>query len=149
VRRKLFWLSDEQWSRIKPLPTAVRGGERVDDRYVIKRHRACAQKRLPLVRLPARIRSRRSIIALCAGGAASGKTVPGACRAIHCHADDRLRARQGAPLDGRREARRQKGFLAVGLKQSAQRYPAYCYQNATVNGIKTAALVLPQEVHSP
>jgi transposase len=36
VRRKLFWSSDEQWSRIKPLPTDVRGGERVDDRYVIK-----------------------------------------------------------------------------------------------------------------
>jgi transposase len=32
----LFWLSDEQWSRIKPhLPTDVRGVERVDDRRVI------------------------------------------------------------------------------------------------------------------
>jgi len=36
VRRNLFWLSDEQWSRIKHhLPTDVRGVERVDDRRVI------------------------------------------------------------------------------------------------------------------
>ena len=36
MRRNLFWLSDEQWSRIKPrLPTDVRGVERVDDRRVI------------------------------------------------------------------------------------------------------------------
>jgi transposase len=33
---KLFWLSDEQWTRIEPhLPTDVRGVERVDDRRVI------------------------------------------------------------------------------------------------------------------
>jgi hypothetical protein len=36
VRRNLFWLSDEQWSRIKShLPTDVRGVERVDDHRVI------------------------------------------------------------------------------------------------------------------
>jgi hypothetical protein len=36
VRRNLFWLSDEQWSRIEThLPTDVRGVERVDDRRVI------------------------------------------------------------------------------------------------------------------
>jgi transposase len=36
MRRKLFWLSDKQWSRIEPhLPTDVRGKERVDDRRVI------------------------------------------------------------------------------------------------------------------
>ena len=35
MRRNLFWLSDEQWSRIKPhLPTDVRGVERVDDRVI-------------------------------------------------------------------------------------------------------------------
>jgi hypothetical protein len=33
--KNLFWLSDEQWARIKPhLPTDVRGFERVDDRRV-------------------------------------------------------------------------------------------------------------------
>jgi pimeloyl-ACP methyl ester carboxylesterase len=36
TRRNLFWLSDEQWARIKPhLPTDVRGVERVDDRRVV------------------------------------------------------------------------------------------------------------------
>ena len=36
MRSNLFWLSDEQWSRIEPhLPTDVRGKERVDDRRII------------------------------------------------------------------------------------------------------------------
>jgi transposase len=36
VSRNLFWLSDEQWRRVKPhLPTDVRGKDRVDDRRVI------------------------------------------------------------------------------------------------------------------
>ena len=36
MRRNLFWLNEDQWSRIEPyLPTDVRGKERVDDRRVI------------------------------------------------------------------------------------------------------------------
>jgi transposase len=36
MRRNLFWLSDEQWLRIKPhLPTDVRGVARIDDRRII------------------------------------------------------------------------------------------------------------------
>jgi len=36
MRKNLFWLSDEQWTRIEPhLPTDVRGVEREDDRRVI------------------------------------------------------------------------------------------------------------------
>jgi transposase len=36
MKPNLFWLSDEQWSRIEPhLPTDVRGKPRVDDRRVI------------------------------------------------------------------------------------------------------------------
>src|ERR1700685_4147394 len=36
MRANLFWLGDEQWSRIQPLlPTDVRGKDRVDDRRVI------------------------------------------------------------------------------------------------------------------
>ncbi|HMA57468.1 MAG TPA: IS5 family transposase [Pseudolabrys sp.] len=36
MRSNLFWLDDEQWSRIEPhLPNDVRGKERVDDRRVI------------------------------------------------------------------------------------------------------------------
>jgi transposase len=36
MRSNLFWLSDEQWSKIEPLlPTDVRGKPREDDRRVI------------------------------------------------------------------------------------------------------------------
>jgi len=36
MSRKLFWLTDQQWSRIEPyLPADVRGKARVDDRRVI------------------------------------------------------------------------------------------------------------------
>jgi transposase len=36
MSRKLFWLTDQQWSRIEPyLPSDVRGKARVDDRRVI------------------------------------------------------------------------------------------------------------------
>ena len=36
MREHLFWLSDEQWARIKPhLPTDVRGKKRVDDRRIV------------------------------------------------------------------------------------------------------------------
>jgi Putative transposase of IS4/5 family (DUF4096) len=36
IWRILFWLNDDQWSRIEPyLPTDLRGKERVDDRRVI------------------------------------------------------------------------------------------------------------------
>jgi transposase len=36
MRSNLFWLNDEQWSRIEPhLPTDVRGVDRADDRRVI------------------------------------------------------------------------------------------------------------------
>src|SRR5260221_14475328 len=36
MRSNLFWLSDEQWQKIKPfLPMDVRGKDRVDDRRVI------------------------------------------------------------------------------------------------------------------
>ena len=36
MRSNLYWLSDEQWSRIEPLlPRDVRGKARVDDRRVI------------------------------------------------------------------------------------------------------------------
>jgi transposase len=56
MRRNLFWLNDDQWSRIEPyLPTDVRGKERVDDRRVISG--ILHEKRLPVVRLSARIRS--------------------------------------------------------------------------------------------
>jgi hypothetical protein len=52
MRSNLFWLDDEQWGKIQPLlPTDVRGKDRADDR----RHFACSQERLPVVRLSAGI----------------------------------------------------------------------------------------------
>jgi transposase len=58
MRKNLFWLSDEQWERIEPhLPTDVRGIERVDDRRVISGVVHILKTGLPLVRLPARVRS--------------------------------------------------------------------------------------------
>src|SRR4029078_2529709 len=49
-----------------------------------------------------------------------GKPFPGACweRAIHCHADDRLHARQGSPLGGRGERGEQK--QAVGRSRGGR-----------------------------
>lgn len=36
MRKNLFWLNDEQWSKIEPhLPSDVRGKDRVDDRRVV------------------------------------------------------------------------------------------------------------------
>jgi transposase len=36
IRKQLFWLSDEEWSRLEPLlPKGRRGARRVDDRRVI------------------------------------------------------------------------------------------------------------------
>jgi transposase len=37
MSRNLFWLTDQQWSRIEPhLPADVRGKDRADDRRVIR-----------------------------------------------------------------------------------------------------------------
>ena len=42
MRKNLFWLSDEQWKRIERyLPTDVRGGERAEDRRVIRALSMC------------------------------------------------------------------------------------------------------------
>ena len=54
MSRNLFWLSDEQWARI--VAAIADGCARCRARgrpSCHQRHRACAQKRLPLVRLPA------------------------------------------------------------------------------------------------
>src|SRR5262245_27493848 len=69
----LFWLSNEQWERIKPhLPTDVRGVERAESSaasYMYSR----AAVAVAIAR-PSTDRRQRSIIALCAGrGVASAK----------------------------------------------------------------------------
>src|SRR5262245_17600276 len=68
-----------------------------------QRHRARAQERLTLVRVPARLWScDNDLYPLCALGASRrlGKPVPRACWewTIHRHTDDRLHARESAPL---------------------------------------------------
>ena len=78
MRRNLLWLSDEQWGRIEPhLPTVIRrraGGR--PPRH--QRHRACSEKRLSLVRLPAQYGPPTTIYNRLAGrGVASGKTCSG------------------------------------------------------------------------
>ena len=56
MRRNLFWLNDEQWSRIQPLlPTDVRGKERLDDRRVISGIVFVIKSGCRLVRLPSRV----------------------------------------------------------------------------------------------
>ena len=56
MRRNLFWLSDEQCKRIEPRQRiGVRAVERADDRRVISGIIQVLKKRLPLVRLAARI----------------------------------------------------------------------------------------------
>jgi hypothetical protein len=52
VRRNLFWLSDEQWKRIESRLPMRRAGGRSPHH---QRHRAPAEERLSLVRLPARV----------------------------------------------------------------------------------------------
>src|SRR4051794_32846223 len=104
MRRNLFWLSDEQWKRIEShLPTDVRGVERVDDRRVISgivhvlrsgcRWCDCPPEYGP----PTTIYNR-----FVRWGAARrvGEPVPGTGRqrTIYCHADDRLHARESAPI---------------------------------------------------
>jgi transposase len=50
-------LTDDQWQQIGPLlPTDVHGMHRVDARRVISGILACAEERLPMVRLSAGVR---------------------------------------------------------------------------------------------
>lgn len=73
MRSSLFWLSDEQWSRIEPhLPTDVRGKERVDDRRIISGivhvlKSGCRWR----IALRSMARTRRSTIALPGGPSAA------------------------------------------------------------------------------
>ena len=77
MRKNLFWLSDEQWARIKQhLPTDVRGIDRVDDRRVISGiilfSRAAAAG--AIVR-PNTVLTQRSTTGSCGGqNGASGRT---------------------------------------------------------------------------
>ena len=86
-------------------------------------NRACVEKRLPLVRLPARIRScDHDLQPVCSVGAARhlGKSVPRTCRerTIRRHANDRLYPRESPSLCGRRKRGEKK--QAVGRSRGGR-----------------------------
>ena len=74
-----------------------------------------------------------------------GKPFPGACweRAIHCHADDRLHARQGPPLGGRGERGEQK--QAVGRSRGGRNTKIHALADA--KGRLIAILLTGGEAH--
>ena len=104
MRRNLFWLSDEQWRQIEPhLPKDVRG--KAPGRRPSRDQRHCTrdQERLPVVRLPARIRATdNDLQSLCAMGPTRrvGTAIPRTrrARALDTDTDDRCYSRQGTPL---------------------------------------------------
>jgi transposase len=147
VRRNLFWLSDEQWKRIEPhLPTDVRGVERVDDRRVISAivhvlKSGCRWCDWSLWS------SDNDLQPLCAPGATRrlGKPVPRACRerTIHRHADDRLHARESAPLGSWWKRGEQK--QAVGRSRGGRNTKIHAL--ADVKGRLIAILLTGGEAH--
>src|SRR6266567_1993369 len=113
-----------------------------------QRHRARAEKWLSLVRLPARVwSSDNDLKSLCALGAAwrMGKSVPGACwkRTSHRHADDRLHAREGAPLGSGRKRGEQK--QAVGRSRGGRNTKIHALADA--KGRLLAILLTGGEAH--
>lgn len=54
MRGNLFWFSDEAWAKLEPhLPRNLPGPARELRPADFERHHACAQKRVPVVRLSA------------------------------------------------------------------------------------------------
>lgn len=113
-----------------------------------QRHRACAQERLPLVRLPASLWSvyddLQSVRTL---GATwyLGKSVPGVGRkrSIRRHADDRLHPCQSAPLGLRRKRGEQK--QAVGRSRGGRNTKIHALADA--KGRLIAILLTGGEAH--
>jgi len=125
--------------------TGCRAGGR-SPRY--QRHRACAEERLSLVRLPARIWSPdNDLQSLCALGAAwhLGKSVPGACweRTLGRHTDDRLYARQSASFGFGRKRGEQK--QAVGRSRGGRNTKIHALADA--KGRLLAILLTGGEAH--
>src|SRR6476620_10931395 len=113
-----------------------------------QRHRACVEKRLPLVRLPARIWAfDDDLYPICSLGTARhlGKSVPRARRkgTICGHADDRLHARESPPLRGRRKRGEQK--QAVGRSRGGRYTKIHAL--ADVKGRLIAILLTGGEAH--
>ena len=145
--RNLFWLSDEQWARIEPhLPTDVRGVERADDRRVISgivhvlkcgcRWCDCPEAYGPPTTIYNRfVRwARRGIWEnLFRELARNGRS----------HADDRLHARQSAPLGSGRKRGEQK--QAVGRSRGGRNTKIHALADA--KGRLIAILLTGGEAH--
>ena len=115
-----FWLSDEQFERLRPLlPNKVRGVARVDDRRVISGIIHVVKSGGRWVEAPAGYgRGRRSTTAPCAGreGHLAGVVRdPCGSRQTAGRGSDRQHAQEGAPLGGRRK----RGALlqAIGVSR--------------------------------
>jgi transposase len=147
VRRNLFWLSDEQWSRIKRrLPTDVRGVERVDDRRVISGIVHVLKSGCRWCDCPPEYGPATTIYNRFVRWARRGvweNLFRELKRAIHCHADDRLHARQGPPLGGRRERGEQK--QAVGRSRGGRNTKIHALADA--KGRLLAILLTGGEAH--
>ena len=111
-------------------------------------NRACVEKRLPLVRLPARIRSfDDNLQPVCSVGAARhlGKSVPRTCgeRTIRRHANDRLYPRESPSLCGRRKRGEKK--QAVGRSRGGRNTKIHALADA--KGRLIAILLSGGEAH--
>ena len=150
MSKNLFSLSDEQWKRIEPhLPTKVRGIETNGRSSRDQRHRPCAEERLPLVRLSARnLWSATTIYNRFVRWARRGiwenlfRELAGQ-RTVDRHADDRLHARQGSPLGGRRKRGEQK--QAVGRSRGGRNTKIHALADA--KGRLIAILLTGGEAH--
>src|SRR3989441_3265713 len=145
MSRNLFWLSDEQWARIEPhLPTDVRGVERADDRRVISgivhvlkcgcRWCNCPEAYGP----PTTIYNR--FVRWARRGIWENLFRE---RAIRRHADDRLHARQSAPLGSGRKRGEQK--QAVGRSRGGRNTKIHALADA--KGRLIAILLTGGEAH--
>src|SRR3974377_1891455 len=110
--------------------------------------RPCVEKRLPLVRLPARVRSfDDDLQSVCSLGTARhlGKPIPGVGRkwASHRHPDDRLHPREGPSVCGRRK--RGENKQAVGRSRGGRNTKIHALADA--KGRLIAILLSGGEAH--
>jgi transposase len=144
--RKLFWLSDEQWNRIEGhLPTDVRGVERADDRRVISGIAHVLKSGCRWCDCPPEYGPPTTIYNRFVRWARRGKPVPRTCCEwpLHGHADDRLHARQSAPLGvGRKRGEHKQ---AVGRSRGGRNTKIHALADA--KGRLLAVLLTGGEAH--
>jgi transposase len=151
MRRNLFWLSDEQWSRIAPhLPTDVRGVERVDDRRVISGIVHVLKSGCRWCDCPPEYGPHTTIYNRFVRWARRGlwenlfRELAG-CGLVGGHADDRFHARQSAPLGGARKRGEQK--QAVGRSRGVEGATRRIHALADAKGRLIAILLTGGEAH--